>query len=68
MLYTFLLIHQYPFASAGVLFRSTQARGQLARHVAAKLHLIAAQSIIRMHSGSGMTPFAWIFSIAQIIK
>ncbi len=32
-----------------VFYESTEARGQLARHVATKLHLIAAQSIIRMH-------------------
>jgi hypothetical protein len=35
-----------------VFFGSTEARGQLARHVAAKLHLTAAQSIIRMHCSS----------------
>ena len=43
-------------------------RGQLARHVAAKLDLTAAQSIIGMHSSNGMTPSIQMSSIVEIVK
>jgi len=53
-----------------VLFGQALKRGQLARHVAAKLHFTAAQSIIRMHSCSGMTPFPRVsqYPVGRISK